>query len=443
MTGPLDDDPYMLQPYYERTTAGLRTAWSRAARVMGPVEVGMNSVRMTPQLADGAKRSGQDVFPAVPLAGYGARRGRSATGVRDDLHVKAMVIRVGELTVAWVSGDWLVVPPCVREQVMGELSRRAGMERLKVYWGATHTHCGPGGWGEGPVAQMFAGRWDAGMCEWLARCTLEALDGAVRDLRSGRIGLTRFEAPEFVRNRLVGEQGEVDAGFDLMVASQDRGRLGVLGVYGAHATVLGPGVMEFSGDYPGAWQRAVEAETGRLAMFMAGAVGSQSPRPGAPGWDGVERMGGALGKRALRLVESVRMEAETVLGWVEAEVEMPPLNWRVSERWRLRPWLARKLLRAPEKVDMQVARVGRSIWMATPCDFSGEKALTIKERLAARGWQGVVTSFNGHYVGYVLPAKYYPMEGYEPRVMSFYGPWVAEYFEDVLRRLAICLTGEG
>ena len=55
-------------------------------------------------------------------------------------------------------------------------------------------------------------------------------------------------------------------------------------------------------------------------------------------------------------------------------------------------------------------------------------------------WQrAVITSFNGDYIGYVISPRYYHMNGYEPRVMSFFGPCVPDYFDELIRTLALGL----
>jgi neutral ceramidase len=77
--------------------------------------------------------------------------------------------------------------------------------------------------------------------------------------------------------------------------------------------------------------------------------------------------------------------------------------------------------------------------VSTPCDFSGELALGIKDFLRQRGGDAVITSFNGGYIGYVIPARYYHLPGYEPRTMSFHGPNVADYLDDTIRTLALGL----
>jgi hypothetical protein len=76
------------------------------------------------------------------------------------------------------------------------------------------------------------------------------------------------------------------------------------------------------------------------------------------------------------------------------------------------------------------------VWISTPCDFSGELALEIKDSIKARGASAAITSFNGDYLGYVIPSRYYHMPGYEPRLMSFFGPNVTDYLEEMMRSMA-------
>ncbi len=61
------------------------------------------------------------------------------------------------------------------------------------------------------------------------------------------------------------------------------------------------------------------------------------------------------------------------------DLVLPPLNVRLADDIRLRPWLARRLLRAPDHTYLQAFRLEDVIWISTPCDFSGEMALDLKD----------------------------------------------------------------
>jgi hypothetical protein len=108
----------------------------------------------------------------------------------------------------------------------------------------------------------------------------------------------------------------------------------------------------------------------------------------------------------------------------------------VTDGVRLRPWLAAKLLPVGTRTVLQGFRFDDAVWLSTPCDFSGELALELKAEARARGQELQVTSFNGDYVGYVIPAKYYHLGGYEPQTMSFFGPQLPDLFMATLRQLA-------
>ncbi|HEU0038521.1 MAG TPA: hypothetical protein VFR76_04545, partial [Verrucomicrobiae bacterium] len=252
-----------------------------------------------------------------------------------------------------------------------------------------------------------------------------------------------FAAPEFVRNRLVGELGKVDPEFSFAVLKQKGGKLAVLGSYAAHATVLSSDMMEFSADYPGCWQRAVEQATGGTAVFLAGGIGSHSPVAGEKGFAGAERMGQALARTLLEQLPHTPLSDSLTLGMLGLEISMPPLNIRITDGTRLRPWLARRLMPGShEHSFIQVFRLDDAVWISTPCDFSGELALGIKDFLRVRSHSAVITSFNGDYVGYVISPRYYHLNGYEPRVMSFFGPNVPDYFDELIRTMSLAVASK-
>jgi hypothetical protein len=350
-----------------------------------------------------------------------------------------VALRVGERRVVLVAVEALIVPAEVTDLAMAQLARDPQLTRGQVYLGATHTHCSLGGWGEGWVGEAFAGPFHPGARVWMAECIVRAVREAVRDLQPAALGHGRFAAPDLVRNRLVGALGQVDPEFNFLVVRQTAGRQAVVGSFAAHATLLGSEVMEFSGDYPGSWQRAVETATGGMAVFFAGGVGSHSAAGAGKGFAGAERYGRELAARLLPHLRTTALTPHVTLGVGAVDLVLPPLNVRVTDGIRLRPWLAQRLLPVRPECVLQALRLNDVIWFSTPCDYSGELALGLKDFLRARGRDGAVTSFNGGYVGYVVPSRYTHLDGYEPRRMAFHGPNVPDYFDETLRKLALGL----
>jgi neutral ceramidase len=432
----VDYTPYFRERYYADTITRLRAAQQTNTIVRGELFAGFGSARLTPTIDSAAETPAEGRFHALPLAGYGNRHGRSASGAHDDLYVKAVALKVQGRMGVMVGADALIIPREVQEIAVRRLREDSGLAREQVYLSATHTHCSLGGWGEGMLAESFAGGFQPGARQWFADCIVRAVQGALKDLKPAEFGQGRFTAASFIRNRLVGTLGKVDPEFGYAVFQQVAGRRAVIGVFGAHATVLSGDMMQFSADYPGAWQRAVEEATGGMALFLAGGVGSHSPVPPTNGLAGVEKMGQALARMVAEQLPRTLLTNQIEFGMIGLEVDMPPLNVRLADSLRLRPWLAAKVVPATGRSFLQAFRLNDSVWISTPCDFSGELALGIKDFLRNRGRNAVLTSFNGDYVGYVIPARYYHLNGYEPRVMSFFGPNVPEYFDELIRTMA-------
>ncbi|MCX8107890.1 MAG: hypothetical protein N3G20_03710 [Verrucomicrobiae bacterium] len=414
--------------------SALRAVRAKTNVLTGELRAGFGRARLTPELGAESDDPERGRFRSLPLAGYGARRGRPATGVHDELWAKAVALAVNGRTGVVVTADALIIPRDVAERAAAMLADR-GIGRDDLYFGATHTHSSIGGWGMGAVAEAFAGKFVPAFPEWFARRLAAAARAALDDMAPASAGVTCFQSSEHVRNRLVGNSGPVDPRFRLIVIVQEDGDRAVIGSYSAHATVLPAETMSFSGDYPGAWAEHLERSSCKLAMFMAGGVGSHAPRPGAPAWEGIDRMGRQLAVQTRTAVDNVTVTNKVAFGLVTLKIRLPQLQVRLADKVKLRPWLARLFLPVGQYTRVQALRLAEAVWLSTPCDFSGELAM---DRVIPpdESDRTAVTSFNGDYVGYVIPSKYYHMRGYEPRTMSFYGPQLPDYMSEALRRIA-------
>jgi hypothetical protein len=420
----------------ELPPASLPAAAVEAAVREGELRAGFARVKLTPTVGSSRDVPERGEFRSLPLAGYGNRQGKPATGVHDDLWVKAIAFAAGGQTGVVVCADALIVPREVTDLAMVRIATETGLRREQVYFSATHTHCSLGGWGEGPVGEAFAGPFQPAVRIWFAGQLAAATAQALQDLTPASVGHGTFSAPQFIRNRLVGDRGQIDPEFALLLVKRPDGSSAVLGSFGAHATILGGGTMDFSAEYPGAWARAVEQATGGMALFAAGGVGSHSAKAPAGGFEGVEKLGQSLATETLTQLPRIGVTNRVRFGVLGATLELPELQARVTDDVRLRPWAAAKLLPVGTRTLLQGFRFNDALWLSTPCDFSGELALELKAEVRARGQHLQVTSFNGDYVGYVIPAKYYHLEGYEPRTMSFFGPHLPDLFMGTLRQVA-------
>src|SRR5436190_14622713 len=77
----------------------------------------------------------------VPLAGYGARKGKPSTGVHDPLRAKVLLLRDGKKSMALVTCDLRSVSPLLKQQALQKASE-LGLSADTLFMCASHTHDG-------------------------------------------------------------------------------------------------------------------------------------------------------------------------------------------------------------------------------------------------------------------------------------------------------------
>lgn len=427
----VDYTPYFETTYYDTTTERLEQEVDQLSLAEGPVSIGMARVNITPVPANGWN------FPtdSLPLAGYGKREGQAAQGVHDSLFVKVLVLQVEASTLAIVGSDLLIVPPELVERTQQQLPSAAKLPREQIFYTATHTHSSLGGWSSHYVGKIFAGAPNTEVVDWLAGRFARAIELAIENISPGSIGHGSFSAPDLVLNRLVGELGTEHSTFSYLLARQDQGSQAVVGVFNAHATTLNDKNMDYSADYPAFWYQRMESAGIDLPIFCAGSVGSHGPEASGRGFEKARFMGEALADSLLLYQDSVNWRDTLSLATLSLPLDLPPLQVRISDHWRLAPFIVKQLFPEIGEAHVQSARIGDFIWSTMPADFSGELALVHENKLQRQGFSSTITSFNGAYIGYIIPQKYYYLDEYESRVMSWFGPNMTPYLDEMLARM--------
>ena len=293
------------------------------------------------------------------------------------------------------------------------------------------------------MGEAFAGRYNEAVPSWMAARARDALARAVDDLATAEFAWGQTDCSDLIRNRLVGDQGTIDASLTVAGFRRATRPLIVVGVFGAHATIVGAEEMKFSGGYPGAWARALETRMNAQALFLSGAVGSQSAVAAGEGAEGAEAYGKRLAERTATLIAAASWTPRASVASARLPVGLPAPSLRLTRRLRLRPWATQALAPFPADSYVQVLRIGGLTWIGTPCDLSGEIAVRARAVfLQSHPSAGLAfCSFNGDYLGYVTPSKYYYLNEYETQIMGFYGPFAGDYFLDLLVRLASAAQG--
>ena len=139
-------------------------------------------------------------------------------------------------------------------------------------------------------------------------------------------------------------------------------------------------------------------------------------------------------------MKDIKLSDKIVFSALSLKMSLPDYNMRITTNTNLTSFLSRKLMPPPRNVYLQAARIGDMIWITTPADFSGEYALQIKNSLAVRGFMANITSFNGNYVGYIIPGRYFYLDEYESKLMGWFGPNMGEYTVDLIGRIVKIVT---
>jgi hypothetical protein len=228
-----------------------------------------------------------------------------------------------------------------------------------------------------------------------------------------------------VRNRISAEN-PVDSLLRVVEIKRADSTKLVLMSFTAHATCLSSGNLVLSADYPGRLTQALEADGYAFAMFMAGAVGSHAAKTREREWPCVEEMAGKLTHVFAENTGDLQLLNDNTLWTGRVRLDVSEPQFKLFRTWRLRPWAFNAALGDfPEYLS--ALRLGNLLMLGTPCDFSGEFYPQLDSAAAANGMTMMVTSFNGGYMGYVTPDKYYDENHYETQLMNWYGPGTGEY----------------
>lgn len=435
LTDPVDLTPFYETSYYKKGNELLEQLKKTTSADQDSLEAGFSKVSITPALNNSADDYKLGKFKTVPLAGFGARKGKGATGIHDSIFVKAVALKIGAKNIIMVGSDLLIMPPNIIDTV-AILLKEKGIDREQVYFSASHTHSSIGAWGPGFLAEQFSGKENHNMQKWLAQQITKAVVDASENLKPAQIGYGIFKAGIWTRNRLIGDAGIKNEDFAYIYLERKDGKKAVIGSFSAHSTTMGAGNMEISADYPGYWQRKMEATSVNLAVFIAGSVGSQSPAAEGKGFEKPRVIGEALADSLNKYLPKTAMSKSLKLSPVSVKLPIPEFHIRISKNSGLSSLVSDKLMITPQNPYIQAFRLGQMVWISTPSDFSGEYAVQIKNNLLAKGFQSNVSSFNGSYLGYIIPGRYFFMDEYESQTMGWFGPNMGEYTMDVIRKIS-------
>ena len=437
----IETTPYFETEYYSNTIDKLNSAITQREISKGKLQTGFAKINITPKIVEGVQNPSDGEFNKIKLSGFGD--GKYATGVHDSIYAKAIAINVDNNMIVLVSADLLLMPPEVVRKVKEKLKENSDIRREQIYFGATHTHSSIGNCIPSIVGKEFGGVYQPEVVNWLSEKITELILKSVSDLQPSQFASDYVKATDLIRNRIIGSTGRLNDKLTILSIKQKNGKSAAIGIFAAHATTLGAWNDQFSGDYPGYFQRGLESKGIDMAMFFAGTVGSHSYRGKGSKFDKSKYVGESLADYAYKIINKMVYRDEVSLSAVASQIEIPKLQMiYIADNLRLSPEVGHELMPDMSTTYLQALTLNNFLWITMPCELSGEYAIDLKNALELKGYNSAITSFNGQYLGYIVPAKYYYYDTYEARLMGWFGPSMGDYLMELNYTIADSLTGE-
>jgi neutral ceramidase len=379
-----------------------------------------------------------NITPEKPrsMAGYGKRSFKQYQSVNDSVYIRAMYLTNGINKSYIVASDLLITPPSVVALLQQKL-KATDISIDQVFFGATHTHSSVGGWGGKITGMLFAGEYDEQVVENLAEAMFNAIIQARQHPQETKVAYREAVDSVNVRNRLVGEEGIIDPEVRSIEFSTKNGAKLILATYAAHSTILSSSNMTLSRDFPGALVDTLEGKGYEFAMYMAGAVGSMAPQvQGSDDLDKIRNQVEGIDSAMFNPAAINNLQQNNLLFATTLKFPLREPTPRISANINLglRPWVFRSLFGNYEP-NIKVLRIGQILMVGVPADFSGELIPELDIYAKKKGFDLIVTSFNGGYIGYVTHDKYYNRDLYETVIMNWYGPYNGAYSQEVIKNI--------
>lgn len=418
LIAPIDRTPIEQQSFFKTSLARLDSAQPSMRSPKSTLLANWGSVNVTPD-------------HPMPLAGYTFRKDFNA--VYDSLFFRILAFRVADKEVYIISADLLLFPPIIRTN----LEHRFKSEpNVFLYFSATHTHNGVGGWDDSLIGNLALGSYNQTWVEKTTSSIVEKIEFLKSNMQRAELTYFEADAAGYSINR-VDAASAADQKLRGFSVTRLDGQRAVLFSFSAHATSISKKSQTLSGDYPAAVIRNIEKNGYAFAMFLSGMVGSHRLNGIAEQeFELVEKAGVVLGEKVVTARESESQDS-IALQAMNFKMEFGPSQLRISKNWKVRDWVFRQVV-SPLRGDLTFLELGSIVLIGTPCDFSGE--ISVMEKLDSlaqtHGRHLIITSFNGNYDGYITADHHYETSRKEEiMTLNWVGPFHGRFFADVIKKL--------
>lgn len=358
------------------------------------------------ELRAGAGRTALNLVSKVAKAGYPPPR-PTAQGQDTPLMARALVLKVGEVSIGLVSLDLLEVSEELSDAIETK-ARELGVQATLV--AATHVHSSLGGCDRNLAAQIAAlGPFDGVQQQEVIDRALEALSIAAGDLQPASARWGRRPLTGLNRNRAE-PGGPIDRDLKVLAfdALESGARLATVFSFDAHPTLVARQSARLDADFPGRGAALIEARDGGTALFFQGAAGDAGATP--PELESLsksEAMAARLADEVAQALEHADLLPLSEVSLTRARIALPHAQ-PPSTVPRLLTRPAAKILEAVlmDRANLTLLRLGPLTIFAVPGEPTFFVGQSLRQAFArAEGAPLLFVGLAHGYVGYVESAE--------------------------------------
>jgi len=437
------------------TVTSLRASHpAQASNAPASFEAGLAKIVITPE-------------KPVWMAGY-ASRNKPSEGKVHDLRAKALAIADAQGNrVVIVTTDLLGLPRTLTGEISEYANKSYGLRREQLLFNSSHTHTGP------VLSNSLAGAYDLNdeqsaavnaYTRQLKDKLLKVIGEAIKDLSPAKVSFGRGTA-QFAMNRRekkpngtiaigVNREGITDKEVPVLKVESAAGQLrGVLFSYACHNTTLTGEFYQFSGDYAGFAQEAIErAHPGAVALFIAGCGADINPFPRSS-LEIAKQHGDELAKSVEQVLtgamSSINGQAKSIAGlatltfaptptkeeWQERLKDQNAFRRRHAERWLAKLNRYGMVLSA-YPYTIQILQIGDLKLIALAGEVVTDYSLRLKKEFGGNTW---VAGYSNDLCSYIPSQRMFAEGGYEVVDSMIYydlpGPYAPEIEETIIGKV--------
>jgi neutral/alkaline ceramidase-like enzyme len=406
---------------------------------------------------------------------------KRSLGVHDNLYTHVLYLANETQSLLMISVDTVALSAPIVDKIKASITNKTGVSASQILVAATHTHNGAELLGEEPFVNNTI------QVDCVVDACIKAVDAAVSEKFSARIGWGHLELPGLAKNRFQaaknGDIARVDNRLDFLKVEDNIGNYkGIIWHFAAHPTTCMKAGYLSSADYYGAANKLISEKLGGFSTFFNGACGNINPELGKRTFERSEYYGKQIADKLIEAVPQVKTVSHGCLNSTQTEIKTPltlkrkdlvladdrneiidyfknienkeiPLNERkYDENWLLyqqlrTSWWQHKLVEQfgntdHEQICLQALRILDNLILTIPGEIFIELQFDLQK--AFKNNRAMIFGYANGYSGYIPDAESYKMDSYEtnPSYMHRVGQYAGEQMIIQGKKLLMSFQGD-